>query len=831
PIRQVYPDAPEWLIALIGRLHAKHPDERFQSARELAEAALRIQEHLLRYGRVDPQDETLRRLLNPARPASVESLPTDSATLGSASNPASASTSTSTASSALAGLGAIFGAAALGAAVAVGVLIVFNAGPFSRRADENALRIAQMDASGSRGPNASRGAHPSNEKAFPPALGAGTDVGPAGASAPTAPRQAAESAGSELTAAASTSPGGATSVGPETPAAPSPAVVDRRAAEYALSLGCEVTLKFDEGPPATVRELPNVPFSLVGLRLNSRATDEGMAALAGCRNLERVHFVQSPISEQGLSALRDCADLQELYLIGANVGSEATAILAKHKKLARVCVFGCPLDDESLARLKYLPLTELNIGHTLATDATLRAFSGSRVLRNLNASYTTITDAGLAALRECDLTELALDQTAVTDAGLAHFSDCLGLELLSLRGTAVTDAGLAPFIACRSLKRLVTVGTKVTPERLAEFQAALPECVIESEVMRRPSSDPNRLGAEYVFSLAGRVKLVGRSGFVHSLDELPDEPFELSEIWLNQRPVTDTGMAAFRGCKSLTALVLINAPVTNAALANFSECDGLEQLIVSHSRLAPGAFAPFERLDRLTHFIAWSTHLADADFKALAQSPLIELNVGGTPLTDAGLAHLERLDDLSSINARYTSLTFEGAPRFSDCRKIDRLWLDSSHVTDAGLARFQNSPALTILTLDNTPITDAGLAPFKACPLLRRLHVKRTRVSPEMIAEFHKAIPACTIEHDGGVIVGDDPQRRAAEHALALGGAVRLAEMDHELRAPEPLPDGLITLTEVALDSAPTDEAALAPFKKVPSLRKLSVKSTPVSPA
>ncbi len=37
PIREIIPEAPEWLCALIARLHAKKPDERFQSACEVAE--------------------------------------------------------------------------------------------------------------------------------------------------------------------------------------------------------------------------------------------------------------------------------------------------------------------------------------------------------------------------------------------------------------------------------------------------------------------------------------------------------------------------------------------------------------------------------------------------------------------------------------------------------------------------------------------------------------------------------------------------------------------------------------------------------------------------
>jgi serine/threonine-protein kinase len=43
PIREVNPEIPDWLEAIVERLHAKHPADRFQSATELAE---RLEQHL-----------------------------------------------------------------------------------------------------------------------------------------------------------------------------------------------------------------------------------------------------------------------------------------------------------------------------------------------------------------------------------------------------------------------------------------------------------------------------------------------------------------------------------------------------------------------------------------------------------------------------------------------------------------------------------------------------------------------------------------------------------------------------------------------------------------
>ena len=37
PIREIIPETPQWLCDIIAKLHAKNPDDRFQSAREVAD--------------------------------------------------------------------------------------------------------------------------------------------------------------------------------------------------------------------------------------------------------------------------------------------------------------------------------------------------------------------------------------------------------------------------------------------------------------------------------------------------------------------------------------------------------------------------------------------------------------------------------------------------------------------------------------------------------------------------------------------------------------------------------------------------------------------------
>ena len=58
PIREIIPETPQWLCDIIAKLHAKNPDDRYQSAREVAdvladcEAQLKANAKLKDYSRI-----------------------------------------------------------------------------------------------------------------------------------------------------------------------------------------------------------------------------------------------------------------------------------------------------------------------------------------------------------------------------------------------------------------------------------------------------------------------------------------------------------------------------------------------------------------------------------------------------------------------------------------------------------------------------------------------------------------------------------------------------------------------------------------------------------
>ncbi|MCE9567292.1 MAG: protein kinase [Planctomycetes bacterium] len=92
PIREIIPEVPDWLCAIIAKLQAKEPGARFQSAKEVADLLARCQTSLQQHGRVELPFDPLPFLSVPPKtttpdPSAVEIAPKKSAPLPEAHAP------------------------------------------------------------------------------------------------------------------------------------------------------------------------------------------------------------------------------------------------------------------------------------------------------------------------------------------------------------------------------------------------------------------------------------------------------------------------------------------------------------------------------------------------------------------------------------------------------------------------------------------------------------------------------------------------------------------------------------------------------------------------
>lgn len=338
---------------------------------------------------------------------------------------------------------------------------------------------------------------------------------------------------------------------------------DRKAAEFVLSIGGSVKVNGEEQDIKTKAELPKLRFTLTGVNLlnNKNVTDAGLASFKGCKNLIQLTLWGTNASDEGLNYFKDCSSLEILLLQGTQVTDKGLAYFKDCKNLSRLsleetgvgeaglaCFKDCrqltglglrgtkisaskilefakshprckvdhnggiiePTADPNYTAAEYvlsvggsvringetkdiktaadLPkepffLTEVGLGNNKrVTDEGLASFAGCRYLTSLTLHNTKITDTGLKNFKDCkNLTLLNLHDTGVTSKGLAHFAGCANLDRLWLHNTQVTDEGLTPFKSCKGLLILNVGNTKVTTKGVEAFHQAVPGCKIELE--------------------------------------------------------------------------------------------------------------------------------------------------------------------------------------------------------------------------------------------------------------------------------------------------------------------------------------------------------------
>jgi internalin A len=133
-----------------------------------------------------------------------------------------------------------------------------------------------------------------------------------------------------------------------------------------------------------------------------------------------------------------------------------------------------------------------------------------------------------------------------------------------------------------------------------------------------------------------------------------------------------------------------------------------------------------------------------AHLRGLRQLALLYLD--NTKVSDTGLANLNALAQLKVLDLEDTRVTDAGLVHLRGLTQLEDLYLDSSQVRDAGLVHLQALTVLQFLHLDNTKVSDAGLAHLRGLTQLRGLYLGNTQVTDAGVAELQKALPNVHID-------------------------------------------------------------------------------------
>jgi hypothetical protein len=125
-----------------------------------------------------------------------------------------------------------------------------------------------------------------------------------------------------------------------------------------------------------------------------------------------------------------------------------------------------------------------------------------------------------------------------------------------------------------------------------------------------------------------------------------------------------------------------------------------------------------------------SKKITDKEIKLLeAIAPqLVWLKVGGTAITDTGMASIAKLTTLVKLS------------------------LDNTAITDKGIALLQPLSKLQYLNIVGTAITTQGILALKALPALQEIYFYRSKISDADFATLHQAFPKVTLDTGGYIL-------------------------------------------------------------------------------
>ncbi len=410
----------------------------------------------------------------------------------------------------------------------------------------------------------------------------------------------------------------------------------------------------------------------------------------------------------------------------------------KGMKLTDLALNGCQVQD--LEPLKGMPLTFLNLENTPVQDLT--------PLKGMPLQYLCLLNcrvANLDPLKDLKLTGLDLPGTPIQDLKVLK-----GMKLTSLDLCGCPEVRDLEPLKGMPLKRVYIYGTGVTDLK--------PLKGMELEVIGLPPLKNITQGMDILRDMKSLKEIW-----------LPSQKWPAAEFWerYDKGEFADPDRRAAEYVLSIGGTVRVdgndndirapegklpagaiqltyvnlynNKQVTDSGLAAFNDCKNLTFLDLSGcGQITDAGLAHFKDCKNLTYLGLEAVPVTAAGLAVFAgNKDLTDLGLGNTPVTDAGLVHFKDSKKLKGIRLLNDGgVTDAGLAHLKDCKSLMRLDLRGTGLTDEGLAYFKDCKDLINLLLAGTSIKGEGLAHITDCKNLTELNLSSTSIRDENLAHL-----------------------------------------------------------------------------------------------
>jgi hypothetical protein len=124
----------------------------------------------------------------------------------------------------------------------------------------------------------------------------------------------------------------------------------------------------------------------------------------------------------------------------------------------------------------------------------------------------------------------------------------------------------------------------------------------------------------------------------------------------------------------------------------------------------------------------------------------VAFHLADKPIGDQELGLIKGLPRLAMINLRGSAITDAGLAHLKDHTGLVRIHLEKTKITDAGLEQLKGLENLEYLNLYGTAVTDAGLSHLQGLKKLKKLYLWQTTVTDAGVNALKEAVPGIKID-------------------------------------------------------------------------------------
>lgn len=424
------------------------------------------------------------------------------------------------------------------------------------------------------------------------------------------------------------------------------------------------------------------------------------------------------LTDRGLMQLSELSSLEVVKLDNCHslVGRGLMAFSSSHR-LRTLSLANCRrLTDEAVVNISHLSsITALSLdGCRCLTDRSLAAIANLYELQKLDLS-------------QCDL---------ITNDGLRHLNNLEYIEELSLGWCrSITDRGIKVLTSqsCRAekLKILRIARCSITDVGIAQIgklrsleELDLNGCSnIGSAALASTLERLTKLSSLDVSYCPGILR-VSWQGKIKALKSLE----------LCYSGVRDAHLSRLTNLPALEELNLDSCPVGDWAISHLADNNvvpNLHTLDLADTDLTDLGMVHLPKFENLTRLSLFYCNITNAGLQHLSSMTNLEvLNLDSREIGDDGLSHLRNLSRLRSLDVFSGRITDMGCAHLSKIKSLESLELCGGGVGDLGCAHLASLENLTSLNLSqNERITNRGAASLAALTKLKALNLSNTRVN------------------------------------------------------------------------------------------------------